>query len=120
MNCLSTVNCQLYTHPVTGFVYDPLFLEHDTGVHPENGNRMLATMALLQECGLLAKLARIRAGRVAREEAALVHDPAYVAAVPARPRAAAAGSIPTSLDHAALVRSSRCASSAARWPRSTR
>lgn len=66
---------------MTGFVYDPLFLEHDTGVHPENGNRMLATMALLQECGLLAKLARIPARDASPEEAALVHDPAYVAAV---------------------------------------
>ena len=34
-----------------GFVYDPIFLEHDTGEHPENARRMTATMALLEECG---------------------------------------------------------------------
>ena len=66
---------------MTGFVYDPMFLEHETGTHPENGNRMLATMALLEESGLLAKLVRIAARDAAPAELALVHDPAYVAAV---------------------------------------
>ena len=43
---------------------------------------MLATMALLRECGLLAKLARIPARDASPERRpALVHDPAYVAAV---------------------------------------
>ena len=66
---------------MTGFVYDPMFLEHETGTHPENGNRMLATMALLEECGLLAKLKRIDARDASVAELARVHDPAYVAAV---------------------------------------
>jgi acetoin utilization deacetylase AcuC-like enzyme len=66
---------------MTGFVYDPIFLEHETGTHPENGNRMLATMALLEECGLLAKLTRIPPRDASPAELALVHDPAYVAAV---------------------------------------
>ncbi len=66
---------------MTGFVYDPLFLEHETGSHPENGNRMLATMALLEESGLLPKLVRIPARDATPEELALVHDAEYVAAV---------------------------------------
>jgi acetoin utilization deacetylase AcuC-like enzyme len=66
---------------MTGFVYDPLFLEHETGSHPENGNRLLATMALLEECGLLAKLTRISARDATPGELVLVHDAAYVAAV---------------------------------------
>jgi acetoin utilization deacetylase AcuC-like enzyme len=69
------------TSATTGFVYDPLYLEHDTGSHPENGNRMLATMELLEECGLLAKLHRIVARDATPEELALVHDARYVAAV---------------------------------------
>ena len=73
---------------MTGFVYDPMFLEHDTGSHPENGDRVLATMALLEECGLLAKLTRIAPRDATAVELALVHDPAYVAAVK---RAAAEG-----------------------------
>jgi len=64
-----------------GFVYDPLYLEHDTGAHPENPQRMVATMALLEECGLLARLRRIPARDASAGELALVHDPRYVAAV---------------------------------------
>jgi acetoin utilization deacetylase AcuC-like enzyme len=64
-----------------GFVYDPIYLEHETGTHPENGNRMLATMALLEESGLLTKLTRIEARDASAAELGLVHDAAYVAAV---------------------------------------
>ena len=65
----------------TGFVYDSMFLEHETGSHPENGDRMLATMALLNESGVLASLTRIPARDATPAELALVHDPSYVAAV---------------------------------------
>jgi acetoin utilization deacetylase AcuC-like enzyme len=64
-----------------GFVYDPIFLEHDTGEHPENARRMTATMALLEESGLLAKLTRIPVRAATPAELALVHDPRYVAGV---------------------------------------
>ena len=62
----------------TGFVYDPIFLEHDTGSHPENGGRMTATMGLLEECGLLVELERIPVRAATPQELALVHDPRYV------------------------------------------
>ena len=65
----------------TGFVYDPIFLEHDTGTHPENGSRMTAAMSLLEDCRLLAKLERIAVRAATAEELALVHDPRYVAGV---------------------------------------
>ena len=65
----------------TGFVYDPIFLEHDTGSHPENGSRMTATMSLLEECGLLGKLRRIPVRAATPEELVLVHDARYVAGV---------------------------------------
>jgi acetoin utilization deacetylase AcuC-like enzyme len=64
-----------------GFVYDPIFLEHDTGEHPENAHRMTATMSLLEESGLLAKLTRIPARPATPDELALSHDPRYVAGV---------------------------------------
>lgn len=67
--------------PDIGFVYDRIFLEHDTGSHPENATRMTATMELLEECGLLAKLARIPVRAATAEELALVHDPRYIAGV---------------------------------------
>jgi acetoin utilization deacetylase AcuC-like enzyme len=65
----------------TGFVYDPIFLQHDTGSHPENGSRMMATMSLLEECGLLAKLERVPVRAATPDELALVHDPRYVEGV---------------------------------------
>ena len=58
-----------------------MFLEHETGEHPENGRRMMATLALLEECGLLAKLSRIDARDATPDELALVHDARYVEAV---------------------------------------
>jgi acetoin utilization deacetylase AcuC-like enzyme len=64
-----------------GFVYDPIFLEHDTGDHPENPRRMLAAMALLESSGVLARLARIDAREATPAELALAHDARYVAAV---------------------------------------
>ena len=64
-----------------GFVYDPIFLEHDTGEHPENADRMRATLALLEESGLLARVSRIDARDASDEELELVHDARYVAAL---------------------------------------
>jgi len=62
-----------------GFVYDPVFLEHETGTHPENPDRLRATMALLEEAGLVERLRRIEARDATPDELALVHDPRYVA-----------------------------------------
>jgi acetoin utilization deacetylase AcuC-like enzyme len=64
-----------------GFVYDPIFLDHDMGDHPENGSRMTATMALLEESGVLAKLSRIPARAASDDELTLVHDARYVDAI---------------------------------------
>lgn len=61
-----------------GFVYDPIFLTHDTGDHPENASRMTATMALLDESGLLNRVTRIAVRAATRDELSLVHDPRYV------------------------------------------
>ncbi len=69
-------------------MYDPIFLAHDTGAHPESPSRMTATMALLEECGLLSKLDRIPARAASKVELALAHDPRYVEGVR---RAAEAG-----------------------------
>jgi acetoin utilization deacetylase AcuC-like enzyme len=61
-----------------GFVYDPIFLEHDTGAHPENASRMTATTALLEESGLLGRVTRVLVRAATRDELSLVHDARYV------------------------------------------
>jgi hypothetical protein len=35
-----------------GYVFDPIYLEHDTGDHPENAKRLRATMNHLINTGL--------------------------------------------------------------------
>ena len=64
-----------------GFVYDDVFLQHETGSHPERADRMIWTMALLHESGLLAGLPAIPARAAKADELALAHDPRYVAGV---------------------------------------
>lgn len=67
-----------------GFLYDPVFLEHDTGSHPENGARMVSTMRLLEESGLSGRLARIESRPATTDELSLVHEPALIEGVRVR------------------------------------
>ena len=60
------------------FVYDPVFLQHDMGAHPENGSRMTATMALLEASGTLDGLERLPVRAATRDELSLIHEPAYI------------------------------------------
>ena len=59
-----------------GYVYHPIFLEHDTGAHPENSSRLLAIMDNLSEVGLLEDLTPIEPERATLEDVARVHSPA--------------------------------------------
>src|SRR3989337_897182 len=51
-----------------GLVYDPLYLEHDTGSHPENASRLTAILSLLEGAGLLDRLQPIEARDATVEE----------------------------------------------------
>ena len=42
-----------------GLVYDPIYLKHDTGAHVENYGRLVSTMEVLEESGLLGKGANL-------------------------------------------------------------
>jgi acetoin utilization deacetylase AcuC-like enzyme len=61
-----------------GLVYDPLYLEHDTGAHVESAQRLLAVMALLEESGLLGRLESVPARDATQEELTLVHTAEHV------------------------------------------
>ena len=39
-----------------GYVYDKIYLEHDTGSHPENSQRLVSIMNLLESSGLKDQL----------------------------------------------------------------
>ena len=61
-----------------GYVYDPIYLKHDTGYHPESGQRLEAIMAHLKETGLIKQLTAIRPRPATVEELAYVHQESYI------------------------------------------
>ena len=48
----------------TGFYTNPIYLEHDTGSHPENANRLRAILERLESEDLMGKF-KVEAGRPA-------------------------------------------------------
>jgi acetoin utilization deacetylase AcuC-like enzyme len=67
--------------PAVGLVYDPLYLEHDTGHHPENAIRLQAVTSHLEESGLLARLRSLPARDATVDEIAFIHERDYVESV---------------------------------------
>ena len=59
-------------------VYDPIYLEHDTGSHPENSRRLVAMMSHLHETGIKEKLILLSPRAASVEEIQMVHTPEYV------------------------------------------
>jgi acetoin utilization deacetylase AcuC-like enzyme len=56
-----------------GYVYDPVYLRHDTGEHPENSRRLEAIIAGLEQSGLKQRLTLIRPRPATEAELALIH-----------------------------------------------
>ena len=57
----------------TGFYTNPIYLEHDTGSHPENANRLRSIQERLQVDGLIEKL-EVCSGRSATlDEVKMIH-----------------------------------------------
>jgi acetoin utilization deacetylase AcuC-like enzyme len=56
-----------------GLVYNPIYLKHDTGQHPENGSRLTAIMDCLEESGLRRQLTAIAPRPATVDEIARVH-----------------------------------------------
>jgi acetoin utilization deacetylase AcuC-like enzyme len=72
-----------------GYVYDPIYLEHDLPGHPESAGRLRAIIAFLEAQGVLAQLQRIEPRDATADDIALVHSPALIDGV--REAAAAGG-----------------------------
>jgi acetoin utilization deacetylase AcuC-like enzyme len=63
----------------TGFVYDAIYLKHDTGAgHPERPERLTAIVDRLQQKGLLQDLVRVKSAAASLEWLTTVHTPEYV------------------------------------------
>ena len=61
-----------------GYVYDPIYLQHDTGYHSENTARLTATLNYLEKTGTLAEMKLIKPRAATVDEIAAVHDREYI------------------------------------------
>ena len=66
-----------------GYVYDPVYLKHDTGQHVENARRLEAIISHLEETGLRQRLSPIPPRAATNEELSLVHDKYHIAHIQA-------------------------------------
>jgi acetoin utilization deacetylase AcuC-like enzyme len=64
-----------------GLVYDPIYLEHDTGEHVENSRRLVTAMAHLKETGIKEKLTSLPPRPALLEELEMIHEPEYISYV---------------------------------------
>jgi len=68
---------------MTLLYYDPLFLEHKTGSHPERGERLVAVIRQLERTGLDQQCQRPTWGPVTTSQLARVHQRSYIAQIEA-------------------------------------
>jgi acetoin utilization deacetylase AcuC-like enzyme len=64
-----------------GLVYDPIYLEHDTGDHVENSRRLVDAMSYLKETGIKEQLTCLPARPASLEELEMIHTPEYISYV---------------------------------------
>ncbi len=64
-----------------GIVYDPVYLKHDTGQHPENARRLEVTIGLLKDTGLWGQLVPIKPVAATVAELSLVHSRQHIARI---------------------------------------
>ena len=64
-----------------GLVYDPIYLDHDTGNHVENSQRLVDAMSYLEETGIKEKLTCLPPRSATLEELEMVHTPNYISYV---------------------------------------
>jgi acetoin utilization deacetylase AcuC-like enzyme len=64
-----------------GLVYDPIYLEHDTGDHVENSRRLVDAISYLVETGIKERLVSLPARPSSLEELEMIHAPEYISYV---------------------------------------
>ena len=61
-----------------GLVYDPIYLEHDTGQHVENAQRLVAIVGHLEETKLIGQLVSLPPRAASLEELSTVHSMGFI------------------------------------------
>lgn len=64
-----------------GLVYDPVYLEHDTGTHVENAQRLIATTSLLEENQIKDRLVVLSPRPATVDELSTVHAQEYISGI---------------------------------------
>ncbi len=64
-------------------IYDPIYLEHDTGSHVENAQRLVEIMEHLEQAKLMGQLVRIEPRAASAEELSMVHSMGFISYVQA-------------------------------------
>ena len=64
-----------------GLVYDPVYLEHNTGAHVENAQRLTTTLSLLEESDRKGKLTLLSPRPATVEELSTVHAREYISQI---------------------------------------
>ncbi len=67
-----------YDKAVTALIYHPDYLKHDTGLHPENKERLVSVMSHLEKIGMLEGLDLIKPRKAQEEEVEYIHQPPYI------------------------------------------
>jgi len=62
-----------------GLVYDPIYLEHDTGQHVENARRLTETVTLLEKSGIKSPLVPLHLQPASVEQLSLIHSADHIA-----------------------------------------
>jgi acetoin utilization deacetylase AcuC-like enzyme len=57
----------------TGIIYHSDYLKHDTGLHPENKERLISTVSYLKKIGMLERLDLIKPRRAQLNELQYIH-----------------------------------------------
>lgn len=65
----------------TGYIYHPLYLEHDTGQHPENFGRLVAIENHLKDSDINSKIQRHDPRPATLDEIGLNHVAGYADSV---------------------------------------
>jgi acetoin utilization deacetylase AcuC-like enzyme len=79
---LFSLECLCYDASMkVGLVYDPIYLEHDTGDHVENSQRLVAAMSYLKETGIEEKLTCLPSRPALLKELEMIHAPEYISYV---------------------------------------
>jgi acetoin utilization deacetylase AcuC-like enzyme len=67
----------------TGYVFDPIYLEHDLPSHPENAGRLSAVIEALEESGMTSRLELLEPRPATRAEMERVHTRGHIERVKA-------------------------------------